>query len=316
MFKTSQSLLARVTRLGAFLLFAQTLFTALAAHGVRAEVQDLMLSVGSQMMQVGERIGATTPRTLRVNGAQIRLRIQHTDAQTLDDVLDHFETHCRSRNGRFYEQLKTGRTKGKLDEQGLGLLDGVLRVENDESGAVACLDVGEERGSPESILERARRFTETGDAASFGDLRYVRAERRNDGGVFVVMMWTDGPLNIREMFPREGDAPGIDFSDLPRPPGARRILSAWEEGQAPALNMYESSAHSAEQLERHYRSELPKLGWEFMTPPSKEPRSRGALIMRDGVTVTLSHMSVTERKVGVTTIVPMDTRGEATVRSR
>lgn len=312
--KTRRSLLARLTRLGAFLLFSQLLVTALVVRGVRAEVQDLMLSVGSQMMQLGERMGAREPRTLHVNGAQIRLRVQHAADRSLEQVLDHFEARCRSRNGRFYEQLQSGRSKGRFHEEQLGLLDGVLRVDGDEGGAVACLDVGEERGSPRSILERAQRFAATGDASSFGNLRYVRAERRGEQGVFVVMMWTDGPLNIRSMFPREGDAPGVDFPGLPRPPAARRILSAWEEGEAPAINMYESTALAAEQLEQHYRSALPKNGWEFMTPASSDASARGALVMRDGLTVTLSHTDV--KGAGVTTIVPMDTRGATSIRAR
>jgi len=38
-------------------------------------------------------------------------------------------------------------------------------------------------------------------------------------------------------------------------------------------------------------------------------------VMRDGVTVTLSHTSVDGRSAGITTIVPMDTRGATIVRA-
>jgi hypothetical protein len=304
-------LLPKLLRLSAFVLFVQLLLTALIVRGVRAEVQDLMHSVGSQMMQIGERVGSVEPRTLRMNGAQLRLRVQRVAKMTLDEVLDVFESRCRARNGRFYEQLMEGTPHGQLAEPQFDLLDGVMRVESRDAGSVACFDVGDERASPETILQRAQRFASTGDASSFGELRYMRAERRQRG-VFVVMMWTDGPFNIKQMFPRQGDAPGVDFPDLPRPPGgSRRIFSAWEQGQAPALNIYESSALTPQQLDQHYRAELAKLGWQVLNPTGAQATGapRGLLVMRDGVTVTLSNSALEGGRLGMTTIMPMDTAG-------
>lgn len=310
MSKRKDSVLKKVVRLGTFLFFVQAALTALLVRRVHAEVQDLMLSVGAQVMQLGERIGSGPPRTLRMNGAQIRLRVDHAPNSTVDEVLNHFESVCRSRNGRFYEQLSQGRTKVKLDEKELDFLDGVMRAQADDQGSVACLDVGaEERGTPSSLLERAKAFAATGDAASFGQLRYVRAEKEGEG-VFVVMMWTDGPLNLKRMFPSTGDAPGVDFPDLPRPPHGRRIFSAWEEGQGPALNIYQAARMNAASLDAHYREKLPTLGWEAMTPPSKtEHPVKGAMVMRNGVTVVLSHGSLDNGKHGITTIIPMDASG-------
>jgi hypothetical protein len=305
-------LLHKLLRLSAFLLFAQALGSLFLVRAVRAEVQDLMLSAGAQMMQLGKELGTTTPRTLRLNGAQIRMRVQSSHQHTLKQVLDQFEQRCRGSNGRFYEQLREApKTKAWTEDQ-LALFDGVIRVENERGGAVACLDVGDERGSATSLLERARRFVDSGDAASFGELRYVRAER-TESGVFAVMMWTDGPLNIKHMFPREGDAPGVEFPDLPRPPNSRRILSAWEEGQRPALNIYAAKDAQPESLDAHYRAELPKLGWELLTPPGSDGAVRGLLAMRDGTTVSFSHALVDDQ--ATTTIIPMDTRGDAKVRA-
>ena len=306
-------LVHKVLRLSAFLFCAQAVIAAVVVRRVQAEVQDLMLTVGSQMMQLGERAGGIAPRTLRINGAQIRLRVQRVPGMTLDQVLDHFEARCRARNGRFYEQLQSDRAKQKLDEEQLGLLDGVMRSESDDAGAVACMDVGDEQGSPSSILARAQRFVETGDATSFGELRYVRAEKR-DGGVFAVMMWTDGPLDVRRMFPKEGDAPGVDFPDLPRPPGSRRLFSAWEEGQAPALNVYESHALPPRELDAHYRKTLAELGWAPLNPAGsgEHARAYGLMVMRDGTTVTLSQTAGPSGR-SMTTMMPMDTRGAVRV---
>ena len=307
-----ESTLRKVLRLSAFLLFAQAIASLWLVRAVRAEVQDLMLSAGAQMMRLGE-LGGHAPRTLRLNGAQIRLRVEHSEAHTLAQVLDQFESRCRSSNGRFYEQLRSApKTKSWSTEQ-LALFDGVIRVESDTAGAVACMDVGDEQGSAGTLLERARRFVADGDAAAFGDLRYVRAEQR-EHGVFVVMMWTDGPLNIKQMFPSNGDVPGVEFPGLPRPPRSRRVLSAWEEGQAPALNIYESPEAGPAALDAYYRFELPKLGWDLMTPASAsgDSKMRGLLVMRNGVTVMFSH-AITDAQHGMTTIAPMDTRGATRV---
>lgn len=130
------------------------------------------------------------------------------------------------------------------------------------------------------------------------------------------MMWTDGPMNIKQMFPSTGDVPGVEFPGLPRPPRSRRVLSAWEEGQAPALNIYESAEAGPSALDAYYRFELPKLGWELMTPASAsaDTKAHGLLVMREGVTVIFSH-AITDGKHGMTTIMPMDTRGATHVEA-
>jgi hypothetical protein len=307
--RRKEKTLHKLVRLLAFVTFTQLLVTALIVRGVRAEVQSLMSSVGAQMMQIGERVGTLEPRTLRINGAQLRLRVQRVPGMALGQALDLFESRCRARNGRFYEQVKERASNAALGEGQFDLLDGVMRVESEEAGSVACFDVGEEKGSPESILARAQKFAATGDASSFGDLRYVRVERRVQG-VFVVMMWTDGPLDLRAMFPKQGDAPGVDFPDLPRPPDARRIFSAWEEGEAPAVNIYEAAGKTPKELDAYYRAELAQRGWRVLNPPGREDAPvRALMVMRDGVTVTLSHSALEEGRLGMTTIAPMDTAG-------
>lgn len=310
------SMINKVLRLGAFVLFAQTALSLVLVRGVRAQLQDLMRSAGAQMMQLGASMEqGGPPRTVRLNGAQVRMRAQRVPNRTLEDVLDLFEARCRATNGRFYEQLQQGERTQALGEAQLGLLDGVLREQSDELGSVACLDVGEELSTPSSILARAQQFASTGDIASFGHLRFVRAEKRNHG-VFVVMMWTDGPFNIKHMFPRDGDAPGVDFPGLPRPPASRRILSAWEEGQSPAVNIYETTELDATELDKYYRRELVKLGWETLTPlvDKADAVAHGLVVMRDGVTVTLSQASVVGGRHATTTIMPMDTAGAIEVQ--
>jgi hypothetical protein len=144
----------------------------------------------------------------------------------------------------------------------------------------------------------------------------MRAEQTGKD-VFLVMLWTDGPLNVRQMFPTEGDAPGLDFADLPRPPKSRRILSAWEEGQGPALNMYLSEHQNGKALEEHYRAELPKFGWKATTPAANAPEhaARGVLMMRGGVSAVVAAATDAQGR-GIASLLPMDVQGAARVDVR
>jgi hypothetical protein len=306
------TLLDKVVRLGAFLFVCNLITSAFALRHVHAQVEDLMLSVGSRMMQLGQNIEHAAPRTLRLNGAAVRLRVETLPNATLEQVLDTFEGRCRSVNGRFHEQLSKAELATPLDDAQLDFLDGVIRAEDEAraSGMVACLDVGDEKTTPSMVLERAQRFLQSGDTAELGHLRYVTAEQ--DGkNVFMVMLWTDGPLNVYKMFPEAGDAEGVELEGLPRPPHSRRLISAWEEGQGPALNMYTTEHMDGAALDEHYRTALPKLGWTIMTKPGTAPKDlRGMMVMRDGVTAIIATQTDADGH-GITSLVPMDASGAA-----
>lgn len=311
MLRTKPSpLLARALRLALFLVCCQVVFTLMLARHVNAQVKNLMLTVGSQLMQLGEPGAARPPRTLMLNGTELRLRVQTARNRKLGEVLDTFERRCRERSGRFHELL-TERSV-ELTQPQRELLDGVIRADAGRAGMVACLDVGEARLGVGELLERVHRFLRSGDVSDIGYVRYVRAEQ--DGAdVFLVMFWNDGPFNIRRMFPTSGDAPGVDIPGLPRPPKSRRVLSAWEEGEGPALNLYEVEGMSADASDRHYRATLAEQGWHALNPESSGTRkTRGLMVMRGGLTAVLAS-SDTERG-SLISVLPMDDKGGASVR--
>jgi hypothetical protein len=303
--------LDKVVRLGAFLFACNLIASLFTLRHVHAQVEDLMLSVGSRMMQLGQNLEHAAPRTLRLNGAAVRLRVETLSNATLEQVLDTFEGRCRSVNGRFHEQLGQAELAAPLDDTQLDFLDGVIRAEDEAraSGMVACLDVGDEKTTPMMVLERAQRFLESGDTSELGHLRYVTAEQ--DGqNVFMVMLWTDGPFNVYKMFPEAGDAHGVELEGLPRPPHSRRLISAWEEGQGPALNMYTTEMDGAA-LDKHYRGVLPKLGWQVLTQPASDSKGlRGLMVMRNGVTAIIATQTDADGH-GIASLVPMDASGAA-----
>lgn len=97
-------------------------------------------------------------------------------------------------------------------------------AEAEELEHVACWTGGPELGS---LLERVRRWLQTGEWARLGTPRYVLARRaRGSLETVVLSAWTDPEFELGRVFTRIGDAPGTDPRWAPRPPAARRSLSA------------------------------------------------------------------------------------------
>ena len=83
----------------------------------------------------------------------------------------------------------------------------------------------------------------------------------------------------------------------------------WEEGQGPALSVYETEGSSADALNAHYRKVLPDLGWLLLTPEvDGEKPTRGLMVMRDGQT-TIVASTTTDKGRALVSMLPMDSHG-------
>lgn len=234
-----------------------------AAKHVRAHVDELAFDIGATMLRHPATDQADPARTLLVNGIALHIASAGT-AAPLPDVLDIFHARCRERGGRFGEAFE--RPRGMR----VGLrrlvdvpLDGVLRLEDAERGYVACLDMGGAPLGVGEILHRARAVLAEGDLARIGDLRFVYAVRDGERTSYLAL-WTDGPLPVYRAFPAQGDAPGDDLEQVPRPPGTRRILSAHEHGGRARVAMYRAHGVGPTALAERYRAHLRAA--EFVIP--------------------------------------------------
>lgn len=262
--------------------------SAWLTHRARAQVDEIMMGVGAQMMRYEGARRQDAPRPLVLNGARI-LMASGSTAHDVERVLDWFEARCQERDGRLAEQIRELAGANDIDDANPALLDATLRNDAGDRGYVACLDTGGERLDPTAIVERVNRYLESGDLADVGHLRYVFAERSERGAHFVAY-WTEGALPVGEMFPETGDAPGVDPAGIPRPEGARRVLSAWEEAEAQSMTIWTDSAESPEELERFYRQRLPAEGWSLVEPEGGLPSTgegRALVVDRDGSMATL-----------------------------
>lgn len=145
---------------------------------------------------------------------------------SVQEVLDYFQAKCREVVPRLDSSWIGVTPTAKQDNtsMGIALWNGVFRIQTKNKGVVACLDMGTKTISTGDLIARVRTFLATGEISVIGDMRCTMVTKGQYKTVFV-NLWTEGPINIKEMFPQSGDAPGRDFPGVPRPTGLRRALS-------------------------------------------------------------------------------------------
>ncbi len=289
------SLLAPYVRLGAFLFVVVLAVSAWRLHRARAQLDRAMLQMGEQLMPYVRARRIDAPRGLIVNGERLFFASGTTD-DSVDTVLDYYEARCRKRDGRlveqFYDLAKVDRSKIDWDHPGIGWLDGTLREGSDKVGYVACFDTGsEETVGPRQWLQKLQAFAKSGDLADIGELRYVFVRKGRDH-THLMAFWTRGSFNLKRMFPERGDAPGNDVAGVPRPPGARRFLSSFEEGTRFEVAVYTGSHLGSAALEGWYRETLTKKGWKMVDPAAPvaahyTPMQPSLVAERDGQAIAI-----------------------------
>ena len=225
--------------------------------------------------------------TLLLNGERFHHAVS-TTAQPLHTVLNRIEHHCRDNPGPaalVLERLAEAEPKRFQRHAPPGALrNAVFREEAATHGMVLCFVGGPNPASIASWLAALRRFSTTRDLSAFGRLRYSFAEIDAADSTRVVSLWADTGLNLSALFPKTGDALGSDSRVVPRPPGARRVLSASAEGLPFSVRSYESS-QSLAATQSFYDASLHKLGYQAAHVPESGASS---YLRADGYQVFLS----------------------------
>ena len=235
-------------RLGLFLSFLVVLASAVLFRSAHADVAWSLWGVGAEAMSY-PGAAPEAARVLQLNGVRVSFRTQ-TVAASLEEVLMHYESLCTGHNAGLAEQLSMQSVRSK------------------DAGHVACLDMGDVAPDLRSLPDRFLRFSESGDLAELGALRYMRARRlsgETGDHTHVLTIWADSSFNLFQMLPVDGaDAAGRDVVDVPRPPASQRLLSAWEAGSPSGVVVYRVPGESAEELESFYRRQLSGKGWTII----------------------------------------------------
>jgi hypothetical protein len=265
---------------------------------------------------------------VQVNGSRLFLSATATEMAP-DAVVDRFESFCRDHSGMHpaapleLAKLTAGRP---LPE---GLRDPSqwtqIRTEpgNSDFAQMACF-VRRDQGGLVDLLGRLAAFAEDGDLSHFGDMHYVMARRLGPGRTQVLATWSQGRLNLRGMFPAEGDAPGGDLEGVARPPDATRVLAARLDGRPYSVHMYESRRKPEEAL-RFYDATFDARGirpdpvWLESARDSgvtASPSYARAFTLPRGLLVVAAVEALDDSGLTQISLVEMGSRGEARAIAR
>lgn len=268
-------------RVVAFLAAANLAFTALMLPQARAAAEEAAKQSGLALLK---QIGPTLvgpPEVALINGQRMSLASKLTPL-SVKQVIERFGQHCREHSAGLASEI-AALPKGEAALQQLPeelrdpsrWLSSETIAKDGKVGQIACIA----RKGAGGLVDRILAFTASGDLAELGDARYVVARRDDESGqTHVLAMWTEGKFNIPEMFTDSGDAPGADSREVPRPPDARRVLSAEMAYRSYAVRMYDTERSHAEVLS-YYEQQLHPRG--FLNHPL--PHASADLDLNDHV---------------------------------
>jgi hypothetical protein len=228
-------------------------------RATRASAADVLVQLGEQLMQLPDAHYGGGVRQLWINGLSLMLQSGSSEQEPAV-VTAQFRAACVQRSAVQLEQRESA-ALGHLKELGWlqSALDGVMVQQGEAGTSIVCLDALNKPWDVLSIAEAAQRFVRTGDLQEMGRVRYAQVRPTKSGSTFLTM-WTDGPARLLEQFPRDHDAPGMDFPDVARIGGSQRFLSARLSDSL--LAIYAHRAGSLEDLAGQYRAALSAGGYQ------------------------------------------------------
>ncbi len=232
---------------------------AYAAHRARYSA----LQLGSEILtNVAPMQGA---ESLSFNGAHFFFANQVVNAK-LDDVIAGAESLCKKDGADLQRDLAPTLAHLPASMLAPALPSQVdfstlltTSKKNGKSGEVACWV--RRKDLNRTAMERVKAFAQSLDMSTFGSLQFMHAEAIGENKTMVRMLWSEGGLALRQMFPESKDTPGHDLPDLPRPLGSFRVVSAHVDGAQRDLVSYQSP-QTPEQLDAFYAQEMKTRGWE------------------------------------------------------
>lgn len=276
-----------ILRVGAFLTVANLTLTAVFLPQARANAEEAVKQGGlSLLQQLGPQL-VGEPQVATINGQRMTLASKITPLG-VDQVLGRVEQYCHDNSGGLAQELTAMPTSAAaLNKLPNGLRDPSAWLtarqtgKDGKAGQVACVARKDSGGGLKGLTDRILAFTDSGDLAEIGDARYVVARRdEKAGNTLVLAMWTEGSFNIPAMFPENGDTPGSDSRYAPRPPAARRVLTAEISDHPYSLRMYDTQKSHAEVL-KFYEQQMAPRGFRLHELPPTD--ASGELDLNDHV---------------------------------
>ena len=256
---------AGIVRVLAFALLVNAAFSVLCVRRVWGDIGRSAEQAGERLSELSQVLGERQALTL--NGSVLYVGARHVELD-VDAVLDRFEQHCQAHSGGFDVEMRSlsqaaRASLGLEPRSGRGL--GTARFQDSSgAGVIACVVAPAGSTGFTGLWQRIQAFAQSGDLSQIGHLRYAFARKTKGGtGADIVTIWNEGALNVSEMLFPEGDAPGRDNLEIPRPPESARVFDAEVDSKPYAVRSYESKRSRAE-LVAFYQAKLAALGWSRM----------------------------------------------------
>jgi len=232
-----------------------------------------------------------TVQEVYLNGNTLQYTLNRTN-KGIDALLDYYENLYQSRQHQVAPEaarealLKTVRDPEDRAEQRKRIMatddllnDRFVRFEGKTWGGFSTLVTGREGEADymADMVDRFRKFQESGDATDLGDPKLMVAyEDASEGDVQYFNVWPSGGFDFQSVRPQgEDDAPGYDLSDIPRPYGSQRMITFGQNhmGSDYQILLYRGGG-SIEEIAAHFVTAMADEGWAVS---STHLRAHGAM---------------------------------------
>jgi hypothetical protein len=292
-------LLAICAVIAAFLFFGEK-YGPHQSERAEATVYERFFQVASAIPAYTSVHSSTTaPRETFINGNRM-LHTVSTTTDGIEKVLDHYTELYSTGRAKILTEEQEKEIRKNLDKiddpqlrQMLDDLPGlenllsarVSRMESKTLGFLGVIDSGPGDWSRD-YGERLKEFAATGRISALGKAKVIMAFKSSpySSTTTALAMWPDDNFNMYNFFPDEtGDVPGEDIPDVPRFPGARRILSSVQPGPSMCgrVSIYEGPGTMASNR-LFYKTKMRAHGWQIVSDPlnSDMPASEQLLYFR------------------------------------
>jgi len=266
-----------VARVGAWLAVVGTIVGFGLMRSAHADVKASSLAFGQEIGTLVDESGVEKDDlTLKLNGQSIFVH-RATEPRSVHEVVAEYEKFCRTNPSSLGEMWGKGPFVTTKDGQNVnlpsGLEAGIIKEEGQKEGMIICVTKG--ANSAPTIAEAVKRFDQSQDLGDFGRLRYMYVKgNAKTGGSKVFTVWTEDSFKIKDLA-LEGDAEAIGSDgQLPRLPGARRVLNVEVVDTPYQVRVYEVKQSQA-QVASFYDDWAKRNSFKMLAPevdPSQKLR--------------------------------------------
>jgi len=263
--KRAFRLYLKVARLSTYCAVVGAVVATLVARSVYGSVTDTVVDLNREWARQAGSLDRQS-YSVRFNGQAMNVSSHMVD-DSVDAVLQAAEDDCRAHSGHLDGDI--ARLPGVAMAKLTSWVFGVVRRQWSDRGYVACIERDSDKGVA-GLAADLGELAKTGDLGKVGAFRYVIVDRGPGATkTHVLRQWTDGEFNLVSMFPAQGDAPGRDLAEVPRPAGARRVLDASVDGSPFGVRVYDAPG-APESILARYEQDLVANGWTSVAVPEKD----------------------------------------------